>query len=488
MVVPTKYRQICSLKSTGQGYKLHDIEEAKHYFNQLFSEQTDLKPANQSFNLADSTLVNNLVSSFKDSETISSIERAKAGLCLRCYVSHSILNACKKLANQFGNYRFTYHDLIPYVLDDDGKHLIVLGADPQEKGRTVQFKVVSDGLEKTIYQYFSINILKTFDSTNERHLSLYNWAYRLTLQHQDLKQYLSDYGFKIHSDWSLLNQVGNIQLSHLTTREQHLVRSFQTVYRRHRLKQVSRSKCLPPAEAQLHEMSLTLKEIPIVITSTTVLLNELKEIAQQLQKYDFWRRQGTPMTTSLEVIDEETGQSRLRYDALTSPGDAIFELEFNELKNDLISILPATLEAAIQLSIQHAIAELKQRPRHKAYTGQFIPALKLYYFQGVSGRQIAEALGFKNSTQLSRILQPKKLLSQSRRHTVSAILKWALGKAQYSDSVSPNHLDHLMLAIETFVDQEIFQAAEAEMQSAKNRQMLSEYAQKMRHILDTIGE
>ncbi|MFQ4162425.1 DUF1822 family protein [Scytonema millei] len=47
--------------------------------------------------------------------------RAVAGLCLRCYISDPILKACQKIDNLFGTEKhFTYQDLLPFVLNDDG--------------------------------------------------------------------------------------------------------------------------------------------------------------------------------------------------------------------------------------------------------------------------------------------------------------------------------------------------------------------------------
>ena len=64
--------------------------------------------------------------------TADPTERAHAGLCLRCYVSEPILNACRKIAHLFGDDQsFTYRDLLPFVLNDDGKTLIV--SDPDGK-------------------------------------------------------------------------------------------------------------------------------------------------------------------------------------------------------------------------------------------------------------------------------------------------------------------------------------------------------------------
>ncbi|NJM46471.1 MAG: hypothetical protein HC860_10050 [Alkalinema sp. RU_4_3] len=46
----------------------------------------------------------------------------EAQLTLRCLISHQIVIACQSLVNQFGQfYGFSIGDLLPLVLDDDGK-------------------------------------------------------------------------------------------------------------------------------------------------------------------------------------------------------------------------------------------------------------------------------------------------------------------------------------------------------------------------------
>lgn len=51
-------------------------------------------------------------------------QRAIAGLCLRCYISKTILVACKKIARTYKSeveaLLFSYLDFLPFVLNDDG--------------------------------------------------------------------------------------------------------------------------------------------------------------------------------------------------------------------------------------------------------------------------------------------------------------------------------------------------------------------------------
>lgn len=483
MIVSSKYWKICKISLTNQGYQIKEVCNAKKFLQKIISDSPELDSKLSPLPISQD-LVNCLFDSFKNTNFNSIQESALAGLCLRCYVSYPILNACKKLASQFGNHQFTYRELLPYVLDDDGENLIILENDSQNTDSSKHFKVDKKGISKTIvYQHFTINILETFDQKSSRHLSLYNWAYRLTQQHQELKQYLSEYGFQVHSDWSLINQVNEIHLDSLTEREQNLVRAFHAIYRRDRRTQARRSKCLPPSEDQLHEMMDFLHVHKVKIPSTQVLLKDLQNLAQQLQQYDFWRRRGTPVAEPLELKDEETGQYILRNDLHSPEVNTATRLETEEFLDDLQHQLTVALGHGIQKSLQERVSELESSRGYKDYACKFLPALKLYYFHDMTGKQIAEQLGFKNQSHVSRVLQPLAVLSRARLHTVHKLLQWVLEVTHHLDSIEPSYLDPLTQQLEAFVDQEIFQAAESEMQSGKSRTMTSPYAQQLRNTL-----
>lgn len=71
-----------------------------------------------------------LNSYFYAKDSSDTTRSARAGLCLRCYVSEPILKACQKIDSLFGGEKsFTYKDLLPFVLNDDGKTEIILDSD-----------------------------------------------------------------------------------------------------------------------------------------------------------------------------------------------------------------------------------------------------------------------------------------------------------------------------------------------------------------------
>jgi hypothetical protein len=121
-------------------------------------------------NRNNSNAQNVLLSYFYANKTNSDvINRAQAGLCLRCYVSEPILRECKKIDSLFsGGKQFTYRDLLPFVLNDDGQKLIILDQD-----RKTQLMVDDNSQIKTSkYKFFSVSVLQTFNPDSQSRMSL----------------------------------------------------------------------------------------------------------------------------------------------------------------------------------------------------------------------------------------------------------------------------------------------------------------------------
>ena len=111
------------------GYKTHLISSAQEFVqNHISSSQ-------------DGVLQSALLSYFyANSLPMTTRIQAQAGLCLRCYVSASILKACHTLDHLFGSEKsFTYRDLLPFVLNDDGETPVILDRD-----RKVQLAVMGE--------------------------------------------------------------------------------------------------------------------------------------------------------------------------------------------------------------------------------------------------------------------------------------------------------------------------------------------------------
>lgn len=410
--------------------------------------------------------------------------QAKAGLCLRVYVSYTILSACKLLANKFSaSGQLTYKDLLPYVLNDDGEMQVVLDQDPKK-----QWIINHHGkLEQSSYNLFSVEVLRKFNPTAQSAVSLENWVHLQTRQNQELKKVLSEWGFYKLSDWALLNRARQHQLDKLSQRERHITRAFHAVYRRDRRNQQQQNylKCPNPTSAQLYEMQQQLQENGITFNSPTQLQTELKQIGQLLRQYAIWSSNGMPQAEPL--VDPFSGVQREFYDPNSSNDiDQIVQQDIREFcRRQLIECL----DWGINQGICEHINSLYQRPRYAAFASKVKAILKLVYFQRQSQSKIANALGMTNQSQVSRVLNPTTLVKRIRYWTVEHFFQSLSAKVSSlklaTASTDPDYLKNLMQHIEVFVDAEVFQAAVAEIKTARNLSMDSLYAQRLRHYLES---
>jgi hypothetical protein len=408
---------------------------------------------------------------------------AQAGLCLRCYVSDPILKACQKIDSLFGGEKsFSYQDLLPFVLNDDGKTLVVLDSD-----RKTQLILNDKGETKTTgYKFFSVKVLQTFNAESQSRMSLDNWAYLQTKQHRELKDFLSEFGFKHLSDWALLNRTRLKQLQLLGIRDRHLIEVFHSIYRRDRQKQrqVGVKKCPDPTSAQMQEMLGDLQQRGVFISTSVELLQELKQVATQLRQFDIWSYR-----ESLEIEDPETHTYKPRPDLPYQSLDEV-DIEHGEILDFLHEELELALNEALEQEIRDRIAVLQKSKKYDIYAQEFISGLQLYYCQALSLKEIAPLLGMTSWDQARRVLNPGELLGKVRALTVQYILSKVLEKAHQKGLTTippePNYLKVLVEQMEAFVDEEIFQEAAEEIRAGKSRSMDSLYAQKLRQTLNNL--
>lgn len=440
---------------------------------------------NQLASVQDGGIQSTLLSYFHaKSATVTASIQAQSGLCLRCYVSASILKACHTIDHLFGSDKaFTYRDLLPFVLNDDGKTPVILDRD-----RKVQLVVLSnEQLQATAYQFFSVEVLRTFKSEAQSSLSLDNWTFLRTKQNVELKQFLAEFGFQHLSDWALLNRARPHQLERLSERDRHLVNVFHQVYRRDRRQQVAGSKrCPDPTTEQLQEMMTDLQAKTIVISIASELLQALKHVAAQLRQYDLWSHR-----VPLEVHDADTGSDTIRSDLPSSEADES-DLEQQEWLTFFHQQLDLALNAAIAQELRDRVAALERSKKYAPLATQFIPGLRLYYGEALSLKEIAPLLGMSSWDQARRVLNPGDLLSKVRALTVQRVLDCLLEPAQQKGFAQtppePNYLRILAEQVEAVADQEIFQAAVEEMRAGQCRSFNSVYAQQLRLYLNECRE
>jgi hypothetical protein len=471
MEASSRYWKICQISLTCQrvGYEDRTLLLAQAFFQSQFSNAP----------MAQGDIQATLLSQFhgKQSE-IASIQRAQAGLCLRCKISYPILKACLKIDSLFsGDKQFTYRDLLPFVLNDDGKALIILDCDGKNQLKLDD----SHNPQPITFKIFAVEVLRTFNAGSPSSMSLDNWAFLQTKQHSELKNFLSEFGFQHLSDWALLNRVRTKQLELLAECDRHLVEVFHAIYRRDRRQQQQVNRCLDPNDSQLAQMVGLLQKRGISL-KTHELIKAFKQVAKQLRQFDIWQSR-----EPIEVQNLETGGYELRVDL---PADSLTELdteeqEFSEFLHQQLSI---ALAQALEKVIHTQIAQLAKSKKYAPFAASFIPGLRLYYCQGLSLRDIGSHLGMSSWDQTRRILNPGELLSKVRMLTVQQLLAPILEKAQSQGLASippePSYLKTLSEQIEAFVDAEIFEEAASEIKAGKNRSLDSRYAQQLKHYLE----
>lgn len=477
----SKYWEILRIDPGGNGcgYKKQSLPLASEFFQAEFSQLAHTDPSVRSHppmqtHRSVQTSLHHQFTTHPPAVDVQS--QVNAGLCLRSYVSYAILRACKHLASQFAaTGQFTYHDLLPYVLNDDGGMHIVL----DQNG--AQWILTRNGQpEKYVYQLFSVEVLRKFNPKAQRVSSLDNWVHLQTRQNKDLQDFLSEQGLYKSSDWALLNRAGANQLDSLSLRERQIIEVFHAVYRRDRRQQQQNrgQPCPDPDPDQLQEMQHRLQERGITFDLLGQLKTELKQLAQVLRQYAIWNSNGMPQSESLEQKEFCDPNS-------INDLDHIAQQELREFcRQQLVNCL----DWGIDQGICEHIRNLSQRPRYAVFASKVTAILKLVYCQRQSQRKIADTLGMTNQSQVSRVLNPTKLLNRVRYWTVDhffQILSVQVSNLNLATvSTDPDYLKNLMQHIEAFVDAEAFQAAFAEIKTAKNLSMNSLYAQRLRHYIE----
>lgn len=492
-----RYRKIYRLPTPGssastvkKGYEYWLSPKAETGLNTLLSSQwlAEMNPVDDT-----AQIQQHLLGLFRETGQSDELQ-AQAGLCLRCFVSPAILQACKEQASAFAgtaDRQTTLFDLLLGVLDDDGETFFLL----LEDGPHILTQVGQR--QPASYSCFSLEILSRYDYQSPNRKSLANWAYYVTRYHDRVTSVLNQGGFKRLSDWALMNRARPAQMEGLAERSRHLVAVFQAVYRRDRLKQRQRDgqslrakKCPDPSTVQLDEMRERLQALGIGFQSPKVLLEELRQVAKELQAIDLWMRQGRPNAEPIEPPDPETGVPTLRQDIASTVVNEPEALEYEGILQFIREQQLYALQYGLQQGVEDRLTEIRNS-RRKAHASKLIPGLKLIYQEGLSQRDICEQLDFPNQPLVARVLAPKDLIHQVRFRTLEKLLDIILVRAQDMGLTAippqPDYLSNLMRQLEALVDTEIFEAALQELQNpGKDRSFTSQYADELRRYLKTL--
>lgn len=393
-------------------------------------------PEPAQFNLEDDRIQRQLLS----------LPEPEAQLCLRCYISHAIVQACDSLVRQFGSHhRFGLSDLLPIVLDDEA------------------------ALSPNPYQPLSLRILQTFQPDAG---SLSSWTIRHIRQHPEVKQVLLEHGVYLISPWALLNDTKPdrlppilSQFHQLTTAEVTqaclLLASYRHVYLPDRLQQRlqkgSRQACAPPTTAQLQAMSQWLHDQTQMTIAPEALLKQLQTLAQQIRQYRLARRGGVQASRSL---DEPEVRDRLEYEQLNYQADAT-----TADQTEFLQRYRQGFEAALQTAIVTVVQDRVQKARSAQQAERFLVALQAYYCQQQSMGEIARLIGVRAQDAVSRLLNLKPLRADVRRHMLLSLQAEVLTQA--AAFISPEQLRQCDRQIEAALDEQLEALMQAEAQRDK---------------------
>lgn len=438
----SRYWELFVLLPSGyaRGYNVRVLAPAKDFF------LTEFPTLANKANIIDKFVQNRLFNLLVTSNLV-------AELCLRCYISYFILQSCIRRAKSFSlGGRINYRDLLPLVLDDDGK------------------------IPRGDYVPFSIEILYSFDLGHQYNLG--SWVDLKVKQNKELNKFLLEFDIEIRSNWAILNKAVR---SHLDDqRDKEILTVYHAVYRwdipqHHRR---SGRKCPEPTQPQLEIMIQRLSKQGIYINYCNEMLSELERIAKILRQQSIWGQTGYPVTSSLDEIDDIK-------EYLTTVDTANFEqLELREFFHQQLS------ECLNKTVIQVLEAYINKQSKSRGYgtNARLIkPILKLIYESGKSQTEIGEELGI-SQLKVSRLVNPTNLIISTRRKTLEMLLDILLEKAKQMGSLrlplEPDYFDSLLQLLEEYLDKEIFHEALAELRTSRNT-MNSLYAQTLCFVLNT---
>ncbi len=454
------------------GYKRINVDMAQNFVNSQFSD------------IENTALQNSLFSAFNGKNPdVDLFNRAKAGLSLRCYVSEAIMKECKKIDYLYsGEKQFSYRDLLPFVLNDDGQNLIIL----DENGKTQLTVDENNQLKQSRYDCFALKVIQTFNSDSQSGMSLDNWTRLQTRQNYEIIKFLSEFGLKHLSDWAILNRGRNEQIKRLPPQQRYIVEAYHAVYRRDRQQQriPALRKCPDPTFAQLQEMLVYLRFWKIAINTPSLLFEELKRIALVFRRYDIWTSR-----ENLDIYDVQSDTNIQRPNLYTDDFNET-DIEEQELLQFLREHLDSALAQAIKQQCEANIQRLQRSRNYAPFARKYIWGLQLYYQDAITLKEIVPILKMTNWNQARRILNPGEVLSQVRAKTtelmLEAILKLAAEKDLTKIPPEVNYFRNLTQQVELYIDKEIFQEASEEIRTGKNRRMNSVYAQAIRSYIQEV--
>jgi hypothetical protein len=485
MILPIKYWQMQILPTGEAGQQKHhrEIYRAKDFFKKQFPDLSSKPTLSTEENKQVQTLLWN---NFRSNDDV--YQRAIAGLCLRCYISHRILVTCKTIPHIYNvsvKNLFHYTDLLPFVLNDTGTALVIV----DNEGKTQHILNQHDNTTRSIAKggdFFSVEILRKFNPHLSSKESLDNWTTRLTCHNQEIKAFLWEYGLATPSDWGLLGKSVSRSVPELfLTQDQKIVKVFQKVYQRDRISKRQKGRYSEPTSSQLQEMLYLLQQENIVI-SQEKLIYHLKRIAEILRQYWLLKKTGITKTVPMEGYDNSTNEyfpnPELPYHTDRDPED----VELEKLQEVCQTLFEQVLYQIIADVINQRIEDLAKSKGYKNFAQRFPEGLRLYYQENISLGEIGKRWEIEWS-KARRIFQLENFLDIVQYRTEEIFLDkllQSLNKSQLTKiSDEPEELKNIHTSIREFTWNKTFKEAKAELIASKKQMKNSLFAQILRIYL-----
>lgn len=454
----SQYWQLLRLDATGKPRR-QLLPSAQSYFQQQFSNGEDLLEP------SDARVQRQLWAEWRSRTTDPP---SAPELCLRCYISHQIQQACWQLAQQFGSRNgFEVGELLPYVLEDEGR---------SRPGRT--------------YQPFGVQVLQTFEPSKG---SLAAWTIHHVKQHSEIKQFLLQHGVYLISDWALLNDTNAPQIRRILAQMYQLtpleieqscgmLESFHRVYREERRQQRltgGKQPCQPPTPDQLRRMVADLQAQGQRVPTPEGLLAQLGAIASQVRRYRIAVRGGFVSTVSLDQPDAPPIADR----PISEPEDA----GINEFLSFYQDQFLQCLDVAVAQAVRDRVSELQRKK--SAPDALFLDALHRFHCQGQPMGEIAHHIGYGYQSKVTRLLRLNELRTQIRQIALAQLRHQVLDRAKLY--VDRDRLQSLDQRVDQILDEQlagVMEEASAESRVPTNDQpQKSLLARRICQYLDTLA-
>lgn len=489
MLIPSRYWTIQVIDSPifqenqiKGGYKLRQVNPAKEYFRIHFPEFMSKPTLSPAENRHIQTVLWEMFHHAADLR-----QRAIAGLCLRCYISKTILVACKKMnriyKSQAEALLFSYIDFLPFVLNDDGKTLIIFDSQEQTQQRLSDHGT-TQALAKEA-EFFTVEILRKFNPKLNSSESLDNWTWRLTKQNQNLKLFLWNFGIQTPSDWGILCREVPRSLKPLLQKgDCEIIEAFHTVYRRDRRKSNEKGLCVEPTINQLQEMIILLHKKNTIVNSSRELMNHLHRIAEILRQDIVYRKTGQLKTIPTEIYDQSTDDylpnRELPYH--TDPDPEYIELQ--QLQSVCNALFENVLYQAIAEVISQHLEYLNNSKGYKTFADKLYEGLRLYYQENMSLGEIAKLWEIP-WCKARRIFKLESLLNNVQYRTEEKFIEKLLNFTASSNlltkvttiSTDPEYLKNIAEEMRAYALTKTFLEAHAEIQTGKKKSKKSLFAQ-----------